>query len=64
MQNRTDSRIPCFSTPYPNMDVALDNIVIKVLKYIKYEIKVKNFFRFLVVSNILSFSSIICVKRN
>ena len=56
MQNRTDSGIPCFSTPQPNMDVPLNDIEIKVHKYTKYEIKVQNFSRICgLVSNILIF---------
>ena len=48
MQNRTDTGIPGFSTPQPNIDVPLNNITLKVHKYTKYEIKVQNSFRFLV----------------
>ena len=43
MQNPTDSRIPCFSTPQPNMDVPLNGIAIKVHKYTKYVYKSEEF---------------------
>ena len=38
------------------MDVPLNEIAIKVHKYTKYEIKVQNFFRFLVSSQYFKFS--------
>ena len=56
MQNRTDSGIPRFSTPHTNMTFPLHNITIKVTKWMKYEIKVYNFFRFLVCSQYFKFS--------
>ena len=56
MQNRTDSGIPRFSTPQQNMDVSLKDITIKVHKYTKYEIKVKNFSRFVVCFQYFKFS--------
>ena len=56
MQNRTDSGIPRFSTPQPNMHGPLNDIAIKVHKYTKYEIKVQNFFRFLVCFQHFKFS--------
>ena len=56
MQNRTDSRIPRFSSSQTNMDVPLNDIAIKVNKYTKYEIKVQNFFRFLVCFQYRNFS--------
>ena len=43
MQNRTNSGIPHFSTPQPNMDIPFNKIAIKVHKYTKYEIKVQTF---------------------
>ena len=56
MQYHTDSGIPRFSTPQPNMDVRLNDIAIKVQKYTKYEIKVQNFFKFVVCFQYLKFS--------
>ena len=56
MQNRTDSGILRFSKPQPNMDVPLNDIAIKVHIYRKYEIKVKNFFRFVVCFQYFKFS--------
>ena len=56
MQNRTNSGIPRFSTPQPNMDVPLNDIAIKVYKSTKYEIKVQNFFRFVVCFQYFKFS--------
>ena len=56
MQNRTDSRIPHFSTPQPNIEVPLHDIAIKVHKYTKYAIEVQNFFRFLVCFQYFKFS--------
>ena len=35
MQNRTNSEIPHFSAPKPNMDVPLNNITIYAHKYTK-----------------------------
>ena len=54
----------CFSTPQPNMDFSLNDIAIKVPRCTKHEIKMYNFFRFLVFFfNILFFPSIICVDK-
>ena len=48
MQNRTDSRIPRFSTPQAQWMFPLPDIANKVAKCTKYEINAYNFFRFLV----------------
>ena len=60
MQNCTDSGIPCFCTPQPNIDVPLKDITVKVHKYTKNEIDSADFW---FVSNILSFPSVICVDK-
>ena len=59
MQNRTNSGTPRFSIPKQTWMFPLNNNAIKVAKYMKYEIKSYNIFRFLVCSHILSFPSII-----
>ena len=56
MQNSTNSGIPRFSTPQPNMDVPLNDIAIKVHKYTKCEIKKQNSFRFVFCFQYFKFS--------
>ena len=63
VQNCTDSGIPRFITPQPNIDVPLNDIAIKVhiYKNIRYKCKISSDFWY--VCNILSFLSIIYVDQ-
>ena len=57
MQNRTDYRILCFSTsPNQTWTIPINDITLKVPKYIKYEINVYNIFIFQVCSQYFKFS--------